>query len=167
MAAEECGPAREVVDSDIAVLVEVSRRAGALFETCDLHLPPEDPEQTVCEAECVLVVGEPAAGFITVDTVDGAAHIGELAVHPGRGRRGLGSLLLEAAVEHAVSMGRTAMTLTTFRDVPWNGPWYEQRGFAEFPEFQRGPELRDRWEVEIEAGIHLAPRIAMRRELVR
>lgn len=154
---------RELRETEIAELVEVSHRATALFETWNLFLPEDDPETTVREAEHVLVIGEPLVGFCTVDTLDGAAHIGELAVDPAHGRQGFGTRLLEASVSYAVRSGYSAITLTTFRDVPWNGPWYLRRGFVELPESQWGPELRDQWEVERAAGIDLAPRIAMRR----
>ena len=37
--------------------------------------------------------------------------------------------------------GRPATTLTTFRDVPWNGPYYARLGYRELDATQVGPEL--------------------------
>ena len=57
------------------------------------------------------------------------------------------------------------MTLTTFRDVEWNGPWYTRRGFREVCEAEWGPQLRRVWEQE--AQIRIAPRVVMRRGIRR
>ncbi|MFC7644232.1 GNAT family N-acetyltransferase [Streptosporangium lutulentum] len=98
--------------------------------------------------------------------VDGALHLDQLAVHPDHGRRGIGGRLLEAVCDHATSAGAAAVTLTTFRDVPWNGPWYAQRGFAVLDPAEWGPELVALVEHERELGIELAPRVVMRRVLL-
>jgi hypothetical protein len=54
------------------------------------------------------------------------------------------------------------LTLLTFRDVPWNGPWYLRHGFVELPASAWGSQLRNHGQAEIEAGLHeLGPRVAM------
>ena len=54
------------------------------------------------------------------------------------------------------------LTLITYRDVPWNGPWYLRHGFVELPESAWGPQLRAHWQAEVEAGLHdLGPRLVM------
>ena len=100
-----------------------------------------------------------------INTVDGRAHLATLGVHPAHGRRGVGSRLLAAACELSSDLGRRAITLTTFVDVPWNAPWYSGRGFTVLPPDRWGPELRDVWESERSAGILVAPRTAMIRPL--
>ncbi|MER5321213.1 GNAT family N-acetyltransferase [Streptosporangium roseum] len=95
----------------------------------------------------------------------GAVHLDQLAVHPDHGRRGVGGRLLEAVCDHAASTGVAAVTLTTFRDVPWNGPWYAQRGFGVLDPAEWGPELAALVAHERELGIELAPRVVMRRVL--
>jgi hypothetical protein len=37
--------------------------------------------------------------------------------------------------------GRPATTLTTFRDVPWNGPYHRRLGYQLLPLERVGPEL--------------------------
>lgn len=69
--------------------------------------------------------------------VDDGLHLHQLAVHPDHGRQGLGTALLAAVFARAA--GR-AVTLTTFRNIPWNEPWYRERGFTEVVD--PGPELR-------------------------
>ncbi|OIK02838.1 GNAT family N-acetyltransferase [Streptomyces sp. MUSC 14] len=151
--------------SDLETLVEVSIAADTLFAEHGLLLPPDDPAQTVREAEHVFVTGEPVVGFTTVTTVDGNLHLAQLSVHPKHGRQGLGGLLLDAVVRHGLSRGLPAITLTTFRDVPFNAPWYRARGFADLDRSQWGPDLQRVWQEEAEAGVEVAPRIAMSRPL--
>ena len=58
-----------------------------------------------------------------------SVHLEELDVHPLHGRRGLGTRLVQAAFKWAGQHGYRSVTLTTFRDVPWNGPYYARLGF--------------------------------------
>ena len=61
-----------------------------------------------------------------------AAHLEQVSVRlPEHGRRGIGTLLVEAACEEARWAGHASITLCTYRDVPWNGPFYRARGFVE------------------------------------
>ncbi len=78
-------------------------------------------------------------------------------MHPVHERKGLGSALLEAVCE----LGD--VTLTTFRDVPWNAPWYARRGFEVLDPAEWGPELEALVAHERELGIEVAPRVVMRR----
>lgn len=68
-------------------------------------------------------------GFACVDVLDGAAHLWQLSVHPSAARRGIGTALVEGVCDWARSHGYPAVTLTTFRDVPWNAPFYSRLGF--------------------------------------
>src|SRR5262249_34656732 len=58
----------------------------------------------------------------------------------------------------------TALTLTTFRDVPWNAPWYEARGFRVLDDDELTPGLRQRRAAEDALGLEAALRVVMRRE---
>jgi GNAT superfamily N-acetyltransferase len=69
-------------------------------------------------------------GFAHVKVLEpGVAHLDELDVHPDHGRRGLGKGLVMAVCEWAASAGYRSVTLATFRDVPWNMPFYARLGF--------------------------------------
>ncbi|EFV14951.1 GNAT family N-acetyltransferase [Segniliparus rugosus] len=149
--------------ADLAALVETSRAADELFARAGIALPPDDPSELVERCEAILVAGDPLAGFVAAEEADGNLHIAQLSVRPELGRRGLGTLLLGAAAQVAAAEGFPALTLTTFRDVPWNGPWYRARGFAEFPRERWGRRLRALWAEEERSGVAVAPRIAMRR----
>jgi N-acetylglutamate synthase-like GNAT family acetyltransferase len=76
----------------------------------------------------------------------------QVSVLPDYGRRGVGKLLVEAAIEEATRRGYDQMTLRTYAAVPWNGPFYALLGFAESePEtdFQRSL-------IDVENGLGLA-----------
>ncbi|MBI2845936.1 MAG: ribosomal protein S18-alanine N-acetyltransferase [Chloroflexi bacterium] len=53
----------------------------------------------------------PVVGYGGFWLVTGEAHISTIAVHPDYRRTGLGELLLEAMIEHALSLGADLMTL--------------------------------------------------------
>jgi len=76
------------------------------------------------------VAGE-VVGFAHVTDQDGHAHLEQLSVLPEHGRRGIGSALVQAAMEEARWAGYDDMSLCTYRDVPFNGPFYARLGFAE------------------------------------
>jgi GNAT superfamily N-acetyltransferase len=150
---------------DLARLVVVSQAADVMFADFGLSLPLDDPTDELLSAEHVLVAGSPSVGFAVVNTVDGRAHLASLGVHPKYGRQGIGGRLLAAACALASELGRPAMTLTTFVDVPWNAPWYAARGFVALPADQWSAGLRNVWAAEVAAGIVAAPRLAMIRSL--
>lgn len=56
-------------------------------------------------------------------------HIDEFAVAQGHQGQGLGRRMLERVVAWARDRGFRRISLTTFRDVPFNGPFYASAGF--------------------------------------
>jgi GNAT superfamily N-acetyltransferase len=70
-------------------------------------------------------------GFAHVLSHDLHAHLQQLSVLPAYHRRGIGSRLVRAAMEEARWAGSERMSLCTYRDVPWNGPFYAGLGFVE------------------------------------
>jgi hypothetical protein len=79
--------------------------------------------------------------------------------------RRLGAALIEHLGAIALAEGRPALTLTTFRDVPWNAPYYERLGFAVVEPAEQGPELAALVAHEAATIPGEAPRVAMRRPL--
>jgi GNAT superfamily N-acetyltransferase len=120
-------------------------------------------EDRVADPGFVLVAGRPCVGFAHVLEERGTAHLQQLAVDPGHGRRGLGTALVEACCEEARRRGYEELTLTTFRDVPSNAPRYARLGFVVI-EQPTGVVARHVQQELPYAG--LAPRVAMSRLLV-
>jgi len=57
------------------------------------------------------------------------------------------------------------MTLTTFSDVPWNGPYYARLGWSALPEAGLPPELAAARQHERDLGLDQWPRQAMTKSL--
>lgn len=101
-------------------------------------------------------------GFALAEVADGQAYLSEMDVNPEHMRRGLGTRLVGAVVDWAVSRNFESVLLVTFRHLPWNAPFYEKLGFAPLAESELGQELREFIEEEAEAGINAANRVGMR-----
>jgi GNAT superfamily N-acetyltransferase len=96
------------------------------------------------------------------DILDDVPHIEELDVAVSAGRHGHGTRLLHAVTDWAHKSGASAVTMTTFRDVPWNRPWYERHGFRVLADHEITPELSARRTKEHEEGLPADLRVAMR-----
>src|SRR5437762_2109041 len=73
----------------------------------------------------VALTGTKPVGFALVEMLaDDLPHLEEIDVEPIHGRRGLGTALVRAVCEWATISGYPMLTLTTFRSVPWNYPFY-------------------------------------------
>ena len=156
---------RQARPEEFAQLRATEFKADKLFET--LGIGPfvnDEAEDHLGQASLVLVIGEPPVGFVCLETVDGLPHVWQLAVDPEHGRRGLGRALMEAACDWARSEGFDAITLTTYRDPPWNRPFYESIGFETLDILT--PELSTIREHErIIGDDDFGTRVAMRRSL--
>ena len=126
-----------------------------------------DDLRAACSEERLWVAlgadGRPA-GFALADQLDGEAHLEELAVHPDHGRRGVGRRLVEAVLSWAGSRGFGTVTLTTFRHLPFNAPFYESLGFEVIAPEGLTPGLSRVLEDEASRGLERGNRVAMRRD---
>jgi GNAT superfamily N-acetyltransferase len=165
---------RRARPSDYPLLPEIERAAATLFQGVDwLHLDLDDvSDVTVIEAMVrsgvVFVAADDTdapVGFLLAGFLDRALHIYELDVTPLHGRHGLGRRLIEAACAFALVERAPAVTLSTFRDIPWNGPFYAKAGFREVPRNQWTPAFHLLHHREIEVGLPVDRRCFMRKEL--
>ena len=137
---------REARPSDLRHLRAVEESGGAPFVEwfgdrvvpALLGTPPSGAERDAADGVLLVAAeGAEVVGFVHVlwlvdDRGGPAAHLEQLSVRlPEHGRRGIGSTLVEAACAEARWAGHRAITLCTYRDVPWNGPFYRSRGFVE------------------------------------
>ena len=91
----------------------------------------------------VAIADAQPVGFIVAKLLQESYFIVELDVLPAYGRQGIGAALIDRCCEGARSQSQKQITLTTFRYVPWNIPFYRQQGFEILP-----PDL---WPYEIKA----------------
>ena len=101
-------------------------------------------------------------GFATCEAFEHELHLWELAVRQEAQGKGAGRALISAVVDEARARGLPEVTLTTFRDIPWNAPFYARCGFVEIPEAEFGAFLTLVRAKETEIGLDVANRCAMR-----
>jgi predicted N-acetyltransferase YhbS len=88
----------------------------------------------------------------------------QVSVDPGHANSGIGRGLLLRVADAARTLGYRAITGTTFRDVIFNGPFYESLGCVEDPEPH--PNMLERRRVERALGLdRFGARLVMRMPL--
>ncbi|GAA2694113.1 GCN5 family N-acetyltransferase [Actinoplanes palleronii] len=97
--------------------------------------------------------------------VDGLAHLEQVSVHPDHAGRRLGASLVEQVAAWARENGSPTLSLTTFAEVPWNGPYYRKLGFHPVSDSDLSPGLRAIRAEEAAHGLDEWPRLVMRRVL--
>ena len=110
------------------------------------------------------IAGAPV-GFICAKLVEHEVHVWEVAVSEPYQQQGIGSRLMARIEAQARDAGACALTLTTFRDVPWNGPFYASLGYEVIDPEACNSRLRRILELEVQAGQPADRRCAMRLRL--
>jgi GNAT superfamily N-acetyltransferase len=165
---------RAARSDDLPKLGDLERAAGESFRDVGMDLVADDEPFSVAELAAYQEDGrawvvadeadEPVA-YLLLDVVDGNGHVEQVSVHPDHAGGRLGARLVDAAAAWAEARGLEALTLTTYAEVPWNGPYYERLGFRPLAGAGLTPGLRRIREREAAHGLDRWPRIAMRREL--
>ena len=165
---------RRAEPGDIPVFGVIESAADTLFaETglldamSDADNVPAEVFTVAIEAGLVFTVDDPAdgpVGFALCSLRAPDLYLDQIAVHPGHGRRGIGRALLERVFEEADARRIRSISLSTFRDVPWNAPFYASMGFRILPSRKLEP-----WMLELEAiqaqSLDVTKRCFMRRKV--
>lgn len=147
--------------------------AGLLRDEPSLHGIPIPPSASVDDHAKVIakgrsltaVVGEDVVGFAAAAPVGRVVHLHELSVAQRMQRRGIGATLLEALAIDSRNSGFRAITLNTFKDVPWNAPFYARHGFIVVENLQEHPHLANSLDAAVALGMPRESRVAMIRFL--
>ena len=164
---------RAATERDIPVLREIERAAGEAFRDLGMDLVAND-EPPAAEVLRRYVQhgrawvserdGRPIA-YLLAELVDGNAHIEQVSVHPDHAHAGHGRALIEHLARWSMDRGHEALTLTTYTEVPWNGPYYVRCGFRFLAADEVTPGLLALRKEEIAHGLDRWPRGCMRRDL--
>lgn len=100
-------------------------------------------------------------GFACAEPYQHDLHIWEVAVAREAQGRGAGTALMETLAAHARGRRLRRITLTTFRDVPWNEGFYRGLGFHVLEPAELDPRLSYVLDLEDRQGLPLARRCAM------
>jgi GNAT superfamily N-acetyltransferase len=155
---------------DVPALAAIEKAAASLLRG---HAPASVLEEATDESDfrhaqadgrlwVVLVDGAPVAFALVEMLADDVPHLDEIDVDPRHGRRGIGTALMRALCDWVAESGYAELTLTTFRDVPWNMPFYARLGFEEVPRDQLRLELTAVVEDETARGLDPQRRVVMR-----
>jgi GNAT superfamily N-acetyltransferase len=161
------------VAADSAVVRRIEHAAAARFAGVGM---PEIARGNGMSSELVqifvrrgglflMLCGKRPVGFVAACTLDGAGHVAELDVVPKHAGKKLGSRLIDTAADWARAKGCELLTLTTYRDIPWNAPYYARLGFRECALEGLGREHHEVWEGQRAMGLCMERRLLMARKL--
>lgn len=171
---KELPPIRLATDADLTVLPEIERAAGTPFAELGMTAVADDEPPSVETLRAHRDAGrcwvrfddaDRPVAYLIADLVDDGVHIEQVSVHPDHARRGIGRALIAHAEAWARDAGLTHSTLTTFRDVPWNAPYYARLGFRPVPDDGLSPGLAQMRAQEAARELDRWPRIVMRHDL--
>jgi GNAT superfamily N-acetyltransferase len=161
---------RLAVPADAALLPEVETSAGTAF----LDLPgmawvadgapiSADGQRRLIALGAVWVALDEGAiqGFLSAEALGDCLHIWELSVRLVAQGQGIGRALLQAAIAFAATQNLAQVTLTTFKDVPWNAPFYARLGFKHLDQAALSPRLQEVLAQEADSGVPTHLRCAM------
>jgi GNAT superfamily N-acetyltransferase len=153
---------------------EIGDLAGTRFAGLDLideslDVPfPQDVLARLIDAGQVWMacdIADTPVGVLIASVREGVVYVEEIDVLAEHGRRGLGRRMLDAVCAWAQERGYPAVTLSTFRDVPWNGPFYRKHGFVDLAPAAWTAGMRVIREQEAHHGLRTDVRVFMRRDL--
>lgn len=158
---------------DLKFLPEIEKRSGRLFREIGMDAvadddPPSDEEfLSFHDSGLLWVIAEKSAqpaGFLAAKILDGCAYLHQISVDPEFQGGGLGRRLIEEFCTWAKGRGYPLVTLSTFRNVPWNGPYYARLGFKEAASKDLGPQHHLVQQHEQEDGLDVTQRCFMKRQ---
>ena len=125
---------------EIRLLPQIEKEADERFRRVGLQLVVDMPGHSIetlrhaWQHALLWVATSPAnrpVGFAFMKVTLGVAWLDQLSVLDRWQGRGLGTALIDRAQEKTRALGYGKLHLTTYRDVPWNRPFYLRRGFTE------------------------------------
>jgi GNAT superfamily N-acetyltransferase len=132
---------------EIAVLRAIEQTAAQRFrDTAFAWVADAEPGEAVQLMAAIIsdsllvaeMAGQPVA-FLQAGMVDGTGYISEIDVLPDHAGHRLAARLIDAIEPWARDHALSRLTLSTFRDIPWNAPYYRRLGFSDLDKL--GPNL--------------------------
>ena len=167
---------RSATQLDIPALIAADRAASELFRPTGLipdmaTIPESIPADVLAEGiyEGLLLCcahKDKPIGFALCRQFDNILYLDQLSIDPAHGRKGLGTRLVDYVMLLAEERSVKTVALSTFRELKWNGPFYERLGFREIPRKKMTP-----WMLDIETAqaetLDITQRCFMKRPVKR
>jgi GNAT superfamily N-acetyltransferase len=141
------------IPDDISALIAVDKAASALFEDTGLltadaladHVPADMLEFEMPLGNVFVARNQHGwpVGFALVRPRGNGLYLDQVSVHPDHGQKGLGRALVIRVLAEAEHRKLPHVSLSTFRTIPWNGPFYGSLGFREIPSDKLDPYMRE------------------------
>jgi GNAT superfamily N-acetyltransferase len=142
---------RPAYPEDLPVMIAIDDQASQLFLEAGIRFDLDENHPFVLAestrwslaiqqglAQLAINAHGTAIGFATYRHVDQQPYLDQLSVHPKAMRAGVGSQLMAHVIAWSADQ---PLWLTTYSHLPWNGPYYERKGFTAIDDVQCGPEL--------------------------
>jgi GNAT superfamily N-acetyltransferase len=124
-------------------------------------------ERKIAACEIIVAVDADArcAGFVMFEPQPARIYVQELDVLTSHAGRRIGAALIEQVAQLARVRQLPQLILSTYRDVPWNAPYYRRLGFRDIAQAELDAELIARRGAHIARGLDESKRVFMRRDL--
>ncbi|ABE33966.1 acetyltransferase domain protein [Paraburkholderia xenovorans LB400] len=159
---------------DASAIRTIEFEAGQRFASVGMagiaDAPPMEPElvaRKIAAREVIVAVDsdEKCAGFVMFEPQATSIYVQELDVLTSHAGRRIGAALIGQVAQVARAARLTQLILSTFREVPWNAPYYRRLGFRDIEETELDAALRARRDAHIAQGLDESKRVFMQRDL--
>ena len=164
LARADDAPAMAAIEADAATALQQSALLAGLT------IPPgrdaDAYRQLIARGHCLSAsTPDGLVGFAACMPQGRELHLVEMSVAHARQGHGIGAALLTAVAIDAGNGGFRAVTLTTFREIAWNAPFYARHGYTIIKDLAAHPRLAGELDTEVAAGLLRDSRCAMIRFL--
>jgi predicted N-acetyltransferase YhbS len=158
---------------EIERIRDIERESASRLLGTDLaYLAEDEPtdaeilrERLAQDALIVAADGETPVAYVIFEVVEGCAYIEQIDVLTSHAGQRIGARLLDAVADRARGRRLKALTLSTFRDVPFNAPYYARLGFEVIADADLTPGLLEIRAAHLERGLDESRRVFMRRDV--
>jgi GNAT superfamily N-acetyltransferase len=160
---------RKARPDELERLRDIERASGEPFRHHGMpHIADDEPMplRTLRDLHVWVATanGHPVA-WAAARPLRNSTYVEQVCVHPDHAHQRIGARLLDHVQAWATRNGRPDLTLTTFRDIPWNAPYYGRLGFHEVRDPDR--ELRQIVQEDADRGLDPAQRVCLTRSAER
>jgi GNAT superfamily N-acetyltransferase len=159
---------------EASVIRTIEFEAGQRFVSVGMtgiaDAPPmalELVERKIAASEIIVAVDTDAtcAGFVMFEPQPARIYVQELDVLTSHAGRRIGAALIEQVAQLARRRHLPQLVLSTYREVPWNAPYYRRLGFRDIEAAELDAALIARRDAHIARGLDESKRVFMRRDL--